>query len=947
MRLCLLIAGQLLLLTASTVGADEPPFRRWAVIATPAVDKSGASDLLTVELSQDESVELVERERLREATRELQLAALITAGNVEQRLQLGKTLGADALMVLSIEQQQGKRWLRVVVCGAYLGVRLWDGSFAFEDAKLDDLVKHCASTVTEVRQRFAGGIKHIIAVPPFLSEDFEIGFAYLQSRYRERLSSALTSRAGVAVVELEEARAILRELEDTLSGGLERPIATFVKGSFRTRKSSYGKTRTVDVKIELTAGDEQQETIEKTFALGSVGNWLTQTLSKRLLDASNNRAPSLSPETQKTILLQHASRFAELGDWQRSTSLREAALALDPTDGLQRAVLLREYQFGIDRDVAFAWSRNRPADARERGFRRATHDHLTGLAHLEYLVRNESVGRVDAVGLFYTHRWYRLHAVGPALPHDPLAFDVLGYASRAHRKFISEVGPLILALPDGRKLPKQFSEEYYGWQFSAYSHVVSDLRFHSYNPESLVSLEELITKLLPESAKTTDYLMSVFSYGSNYAKDFSPDAWSKLLDRLASSDHELAEVYGRWGLLCAARRQRQLTLEQMVELSARLKELKRTDGPLFARLEELITAKRNRATRPTTPYKPKLRYPDDYLGLGRVQLEPIWVHIAGEEDERPPLIKGMRRCGAKCDAYWTLDRFFLMHEPGVLQELKLTDATADHILFWGATWDGACLWIHVHGAGIVAVDPNSKQVTTFRQDNIIPGYDKGFKLVGLSPRHTLMIGSFGEANRAWCAILKVDENGKPSAEVFFEAKFVANGRPKDVAEADPQTAFQPERVYDVTDAAGKRYVLVSRSKLKKKLRIDPATRRVSVASVPKASTRTELGFRGRSFIQDGKFLSSNSPKLSESNARQLVYHDGWLYALGHVWYRSHVETGKLERLQPGFKKMPTNYWNARSGVSAHYGLVIHRLYNRRPPLYRVTIADEPAKESAQ
>ena len=100
------------------------------------------------------------------ALREVQLMALVKADQIGQRLRLGKTLRADALMVLSFERQGDQRLLRVVVCDSKLGVRLWRGGFAHSDeSDVTQLVEHCVTTVGEVRQRFAGDIRHIIAVP--------------------------------------------------------------------------------------------------------------------------------------------------------------------------------------------------------------------------------------------------------------------------------------------------------------------------------------------------------------------------------------------------------------------------------------------------------------------------------------------------------------------------------------------------------------------------------------------------------------------------------------------------------------------------------------------------------------------------------------------------------------------------------------------------------------
>jgi hypothetical protein len=146
MRRSLLTILLLVLPSASAFGAEHT-LRRWAVMATEKVVASGLQDLLTVNLSQNGSLQVVEREALEVVMRELQLSTLIRADRVEQRLQLGRTLNANALMVLSFERKKGRQLLRVVVCDANLGVRLWEGHFAYRGKEdVEQLVEHCATT---------------------------------------------------------------------------------------------------------------------------------------------------------------------------------------------------------------------------------------------------------------------------------------------------------------------------------------------------------------------------------------------------------------------------------------------------------------------------------------------------------------------------------------------------------------------------------------------------------------------------------------------------------------------------------------------------------------------------------------------------------------------------------------------------------------------------------
>jgi hypothetical protein len=916
------------------------------LIATDEVVQSGLPDLLTVELSRNESLELVERESLQAATRELQFAALVKADHVSQRLQLGKTLRSNALMILSFERQMDRPVLYVVVCDADLGVRLWQGSFAYKDkSDVEKVVQHCAATVDEIRQRFAGGIQHIIAVPPFLSEDFEQHFDYLQTRWSDLLGNSLMAHAGVAVVEIEEARAILRELETTLSGGLKRPIATVVKATYRFAPPDKDQQRHVDLHIELAHGNDQGEQVDKTLKLEAVAPWLAKDFARHLLDASEDRAPALSQKAQKETLGRHAQRFAELGNWEQSISLREAALVLDPHDALQRAMLISEYQHRFQADLIQNWHSARfakplPPQPRQRALRLAAHDYRIGLEHLAYLIRNRLLARVDAMGILGKHTWYLPpYAFAAALPRDPLKFEAMQPACTAQREFFRDVFPLISELPADRLLPKHLSDPSYGDQQAVTNHVVSDVMFNSFSAESLTGLRDLLTRILPANARTSSSLLGLFSFAYvPQPGDVNYPAWRDLLTDLCASQREVARLYGRFALAVDHRKQHK-SGDQLEQLLNEVRRIGRSEDPLF----DVIHLELMRP-RPQPTIAPIAALPRGSFGpLGRMQLEPISLAVEGEDDtDESPLMIGMLRCGQH-DAYWTKNRFFVMHEPGVLRELKLTESRAEHALFWEVAWDGECIWLHAYGQGILVVRPDGTGVATFKGQT--PSYSNGHKIIGLSPRRALMAGCLGTTNRAWFGLLEVDENGKASANIFFHAKEVAAGRPREQAFADVNTAFQPGNLCQVRHADGKEYVRVDRRGLSP-LQIDLATLDVSVVEEvigAAASTRTDLGFSGERFLHDGRPIWVNSGVASSPISKQLLFHDGWLYRPGYVWMRQHVDTRKLERLQAS--TLPQPYWQLRAGSSAHYGLIAYDPYDRSRPLSRVTILDERVSPS--
>jgi hypothetical protein len=807
------------------------------------------------------------------------------------------------------------------------------------------LVEHCATTVDEIRQRFASGIQHIIAVPAFLSEDFTHKFDFLQTRCSDLLSSSLMSHAGVAVVEIEEARAILRELETTLSSGLERPIASVVKATYRVTPSEEDGQQQVTLKIELARGDNQQEQIEKTLRLDAVGRWLAQDFTTRLLISSKKHSPTLSPKVQMQILSRHAQRFAEIGNWEQSISLREAALVLDPTNALQRALLISEYQHSFLHDIEENWHGARfakplPREPRERALRLAAHDYRVGLGHLAYLIRNRLINRADAIGILGKHTWYKPpYVIAAAVTHDPLRFHAMQSACVAQRKFLRDVYPLAMKLPNGRKLPKHLSQPFYGAQYVVTNHVVSDVGFNGFNIESLASLRELLTRHLAGDARTWSSVLGLLGY--TYAPrpgDASYAEWIDLLTDLSNSERELARLYGRYALGLDQKKQLQSGAD-LEQLLAEVKQLGRSDEPIY----NTINVRLMRPLKAQPIRKPSAPLPRGYFGpLGRMHLEPVPLVVEGEANaDRPPHITSMLRCG-EVDAFWTKDRFFVMHKPNVLRELKLTNLRAEHTLFWGVVWDGEFIWLHAYGQGIIAVRPDGTRLTSFKGRT--PGYSKGHKLLGLSPGRALMVGSFGETNRAWCGLLEIGDNNQPAANIFFEAKNVAEGRSQTEATADVTTVFQPEDLSRVRHTDGRDLVLVDRRELTRIL-IDLKSLTVSVHEKGHGfaglSTQTEPGYFGNFFLRDGLSLQVYSGVAGTLNSKHILYHDGWLYRPGYVWMRQHVNTRKLERLQA--KTVSHDYWNLRVGSSTHYGLITYDPFNEGQSISRVTILNEPRK----
>jgi hypothetical protein len=251
--------------------------------------------------------------------------------------------------------------------------------------------------------------------------------------------------------------------------------------------------------------------------------------------------------------------------------------------------------------------------------------------------------------------------------------------------------------------------------------------------------------------------------------------------------------------------------------------------------------------------------------------------------------------------------------------------------------------LHAHGQGIIVIRPDGTRLASFQGK--IPGYWRGHRLIGLSPRRAMMVGCFGDTERAWCGLLEVDENGKPSANIFFEAKNVAEGRTREQASADVTTAFRPDELSRMRRTDGREFVFVARHSLSPLL-IDLKTLEVAVpdktTGMEGLSTLAALGFTGKRFFRNGRPISALSGVAVTPNSKQMVFDGGWLYRPGLVWMRQHAATRKLERLQAN--TLPHAYWHLRAGSSAHYGLIAFDPYHDNPPLSRVTILDEQVRD---
>ncbi|MHC4733935.1 MAG: hypothetical protein ACYTDW_05670 [Planctomycetota bacterium] len=332
--------------------------RRLAILSSEAIQKSGLSDLMIVQMQELPNVELVERDLLRKVMNEMALSMMLGADQAENRRKTGALLKADMLILLSQEKTEEQQVVRIVISECSNGARL---RIAWIPSANDDLEKVCSDLVEIVGrtlEQFKTGVKQIIGVSHFISRNLVHDYDHLQAGYVYLLQNALSSSPGVAVIEVEEARSIARENELTGDMNLDRMVPLFVEGEFRVERNESENKAKVHLKIRISDSTKLTKQIEREdLAFDKVGAFITDDVALEILKLS--KSPSvkiLDINTQLQVLIKNADEFARFGAWKHAADLREAAVLLKPDCVEQRIKLINEYYVARRKGGTYVYS---------------------------------------------------------------------------------------------------------------------------------------------------------------------------------------------------------------------------------------------------------------------------------------------------------------------------------------------------------------------------------------------------------------------------------------------------------------------------------------------------------------------------------------------------------------------------------------------------------------
>jgi hypothetical protein len=784
--------------SVATAAKTDSTWRRWAVICSPDVQKSRLGDLLTVELSRSPDLELVEREELAKIVSELELSQL-SGENAAARLKLGRLLRADALVLVQRAGTNPKSPFQIIVAECRQGARLHQQELAA--GPLDVVAGQIAKVVLDARGRFPHGIKQLLGVSDFVSRSLIHDYDSMQTRYADLLRATLSLQEGVAVLEIEEARSIARELMGEDLGNRLLPL--IVEGEFRVDVPAAGGLSVVKLRNRLIGGNSTEEINSPALALDAAPRWIASELAQKALRRAAGQKPLVASEQVK-LLTNRAEEFTALAAWEHAVKLREAALLVAPEADGQRAKLVDECLALVARvehlDPSSEVGEVYPGSPSiKRVYGRKVDWYLQALEHVDYLVRNRRVDRNKALDLcrrvtpyaLNQMPWLQVIRIGDS--YYRIGQEELARAQKPARMFFLEVVPKVLELPPPVRPPERdhlngsFSEL---WQSVFLDGVLQRTDVSYPVRKDLADLTRAYTQILPD--RIPFWQVELPSMPSNPGpRAAMPEDYTAFYRALAESRHKVSSIRGRYMLLQQEALAGGLTPQRgsaiLSEIGALKNEYRKLVPPgalswsdadrLCASIRTAIQPPRRPGTlinRPAVDDDSR----ENVRSTGAVRFTPIDLKLRrldGEIEDHSSefsarLIMEARgmdivKCGTGIDVYYCGSGLCVMRKPGLLEELVRDERS----FFRRVVWDGRQLWAARHDGSAWVLGIDGKKLTKITAETGLPPSTDGPLLYPLAPGRTLAVGSFGDPPRTWAAELTWD-NQRASVRVFFEAK---------------------------------------------------------------------------------------------------------------------------------------------------------------------------------
>lgn len=930
---CTLIGLALSLSALAECGAASPQ-KTCAVVPADWSDFDTLTvlPLLETALSQTGRLRLVEREHIQAVLNERQVQAALSAAGLRARRDLGTLMRADYLAIVSQAGTQARPSLELTFVETRTGLRLFRDRMILDErapaAQLEPLV----IGLTEAQDRLDDGVRCLLAILPFESEDFSYEHAHLMSAYAMIVEQALSRYPGSLVVELAEARAVAKEL--ALSDGaltVQRPRPFYVIG--KLKNIGEAGARRVKVVLELRRDDEVVHSTVVSAVVPDEVVTVLQRCARDIYKIAANRPPPrrADPGREAAVLRQRADRFARLGHWTEAATLAEASLLLDHEQPGVRFTLVQFYLELVLQHYTYSGDTPRDFEARNR---RAMQYYAAGLSHLEAVLRvtDEPLGAMRLAQCY---------------------FGSMSDLSDCVRR---GGGPELVALLDSlyrqrhdllvRALEANSSLQRLRGAAFGYVHFVSNAS-HAFPLEHRLAARLRMMRATQFSPDAKLWARQLMTWGIRDRAYETPE-YARFLDAIAALPNEKVK-------------------EAVADQRIRIASLNRPRKPSKAARPDGLTETPAKTEPPDVRFEP--------LQLTRTDIRPIKSTYSINHSP----LRGCMPCGQGLDVFWALRDVFLMRTPGELRRVCVTNG--EYVGRKNLCFDGKYLWILTQepGVGVYVVDPASEKVWTLSAANGLPKRPR--VVAPLEAGRVFMSGAFGPqkhkysttglapVTRSWCALVEFDGAGNAAVDVFHEARialhyerdasapsaigkeFVMGGRDD---RAGLEHAFVPGKAIVVTDPASREQrILLTRAggRSYRPLIIDPDTRKITLLDGPRPSL-SQSCIRGGAvyWVGHSKFWGVGQLGLWRVGfpnwKTELVTADvpetglpvllrDRLFLFGRSVWISPIESIAFDKLSYDQPRTKHSDW----GYSTHYGL----LRFTRDGAFRMIVVDDARK----
>jgi hypothetical protein len=752
----------------------------------------------------------------------------------------------------------------MVISDSALGARLSIDFLPLVSGQTDRLAEQIVVLVRDTRSRFPQGVQRIIGVPSFVSRDLTHDYDYLQDQLAYVLQNGLVAWPGQAVLEVEEARAIQRELDIAGDKLAQRVVPCFIEGEFRTTPATPAATQpagalssrsvtsapatspsptsmplfaarqpaAIDLTLVVKDASGIPETVrQRSDTIEALAAWLQRDAPQRLLGSTAQGGAALAEKEQLALLAGRAETFARQGDYEHSTALREACLLIWPDAAEQHRALAAEY----GRLLAPDWLRSGDPASLERWVRKGPERWRLALENLEYVLRHRLLTRDAFVDVLRESTWAMkdfvawtrgnnagaLTQLDPQLPKT-LAADV-EEADALRRRFVLEAYPLVEQLPG--ESAHIGAEAFSGFRIDdgstggfIYRHLDDNGRSY-WQPA------------FPRTKDDLDYVAQVFSRVARGRMEmcldlpyevlrgqttpagkaeFSPNEFRAFVGTLIASEYPGVRFHAQAAQLvydfCRSGRHDASTVAALLKSIGTLAAehgLEYNHMSLAYSLHEFVPEPSTEA-----PQKPA---GSDDLGPhyerrdeNRLQLASRPMELRTDQGTRV-MLAGVGYSGESVFLRGfgrTLDLIWRGYQVYAHREPGKARlvAESDCGCFDDATWDGEHIWVGERGHGLIVASSDGSRVADITDKQGLPQSDQGLKVFPLAPGRVLAVGSFGKDCRAWCAIVEF-AGGAATVDVFHEATRVLQPTdPPWLTACDPAIAFTPRRILEYRPA---------------------------------------------------------------------------------------------------------------------------------------------------